>query len=59
MGFKLRVIHRVSTESFAHPFKVLTICKRMIRFGGTETEDRKVTCKQCLKVIENENNKST
>ena len=53
MSSKPRVIHAVNkTDGCSHPFKAYTLCKRMVRFGGIETPNRKVTCKQCLKELE-------
>lgn len=45
-----RVIH-ANGPGGPHPFKGGTLCGKMVRFGGLETEGRPTTCKTCLKII--------
>ena len=44
-------IHANHPNSSPHPFKGLSLCGKMIRFGGLEIENtRPATCKKCLEV---------
>lgn len=52
MSEKERPIHDVHPNGQGHPFKFLSLCGKLIRFGGITTEDRPVTCKKCLKTQE-------
>jgi hypothetical protein len=45
-----RVIHAHGPGQL-HPFKGATLCGKLVRFGGLETEGRPVTCKTCLMVL--------
>lgn len=45
-----RVIHVGHPNGAAHPFKASTLCGKLVRFGGMETDKRKPTCKVCVKI---------
>jgi hypothetical protein len=54
-----RPIHKPHPNGQAHPFKALTLCGRMVRFGGFEIlgdeegdGPRPATCKPCLTISE-------
>jgi hypothetical protein len=47
---KARPIHQVNERGFAHPFKFLSRCGRLVRFGGMELPDRPATCPLCARV---------
>lgn len=50
---KTRPIHRCSPNGVPHPFKALTLCGLMVRFGGIEIKDeRPMTCKRCRAIVE-------
>lgn len=55
---KQRPIHAVSPKGYAHPYKALTLCGKLVPFGGLEVRgERAVTCKLCLKMRAQEREK--
>jgi len=48
----MKVIHESHPNGAAHPFKYLTLCGVMSRFGSIKTDERAVTCKKCKKILE-------
>jgi hypothetical protein len=47
---KERPLHISHPNGTPHPFKGGTLCGKMVRFGGFETENKVATCKICLKI---------
>jgi len=45
-----RAVHAAHPNGCPHPLKGLTLCGKMVRFGGFETEGRPATCKACLRI---------
>lgn len=49
-GEQVRIIHKPNPAGAPHPFKFVSVCGKLVRFGGLEIDgERPATCKLCLK----------
>lgn len=45
-------IHKAHPNGNPHPFKFLTLCGSMVRFGAAETKEHEANCKKCISIYE-------